>query len=128
VSEAAVSANGWPRPGRAAKGGACRSIRPEPRPPLAQSWVSPALVVSAGGVVAGSMVGRCRLRPRGWRTCGMRAVRFDLLGFDAATQGDQLLRQLVLARIIEPSSKLDAARVLEEIGIQPCPYPTLKRR
>jgi hypothetical protein len=34
----------------------------------------------------------------------------------------------VLARIIEPSSKLDAARVLEEIGIQPCSYPTLKRR
>jgi hypothetical protein len=39
------------------------------------SWVSPALVVSAGGVVAGSMVGRCRLCPRGWRTCGMRSVR-----------------------------------------------------
>jgi hypothetical protein len=39
-----------------------------------------------------------------------------------------VFRQLVLARIIEPSSKLDAARVLEEIGIQPCSYPTLERR
>jgi hypothetical protein len=53
---------------------------------------------------------------------------FDLLGFDAASEGDDVFRQLVLARIIEPSSKLDAARVLEEVGIQPCSYPTLKRR
>jgi hypothetical protein len=53
---------------------------------------------------------------------------FDLLGFDAASEGDEVFRQLVLARIIEPSSKLDAARVLEEVGIAPCSYPTLKRR
>src|SRR4051812_49951361 len=53
---------------------------------------------------------------------------FDLLGFDAAGEGDEVFRQLVLARIIEPSSKLDTARVLEEVGIQPCSYPTLKRR
>src|SRR4051794_5373037 len=53
---------------------------------------------------------------------------FDLLGFDAAGEGDEVFRQLVLARIIEPSSKLDAARVLEEVGVQPCSYPTLKRR
>jgi hypothetical protein len=53
---------------------------------------------------------------------------FDLLGFDAASEGDEVFRQLVLARIIEPSSKLDAARVLEEVGVQACSYPTLKRR
>src|SRR3954469_727921 len=53
---------------------------------------------------------------------------FDLLGFDAAGEGDEVFRQLVLARIIEPSSKLDAARVLQEVGVQPCSYPTLKRR
>ena len=53
---------------------------------------------------------------------------FDLLGFDAASEGDEVFRQLVLARIIEPSSKLDAARVLEEVGIAACSYPTLKRR
>jgi hypothetical protein len=53
---------------------------------------------------------------------------FDLLGFDAASEGDEVFRQLVLARIIEPSSKLDSARVLEEAGIEPCSYPTLKRR
>ena len=53
---------------------------------------------------------------------------FDLLGFDAASEGDEVFRQLVLARIIEPSSKLDAARVLQEVGIAACSYPTLKRR
>jgi DDE family transposase len=53
---------------------------------------------------------------------------FDLLGFDAASEGDAVFRQLVLARIIEPSSKLDSARVLEEAGVEPCSYPTLKRR
>jgi hypothetical protein len=34
----------------------------------------------------------------------------------------------VLARIIEPSSKLDSARVLEEAGIAPASYPTVCRR
>ena len=53
---------------------------------------------------------------------------FDVLGFDAASEGDEVFRQLVLARIIEPSSKLDSARVLEEVGVEPWSYPTLKRR
>ena len=39
-----------------------------------------------------------------------------------------MFRQLVLARIIEPSSKLDSARVLTEVGVAPWSYPTLKRR
>jgi hypothetical protein len=34
----------------------------------------------------------------------------------------------VLARIIEPSSKVDALRVLAETGVQPSAYRTLKRR
>jgi hypothetical protein len=41
---------------------------------------------------------------------------FDLLGFDAAGDGDEVFRQLVLARIIEPSSKLDAACRVPEPG------------
>jgi Transposase DDE domain len=36
--------------------------------------------------------------------------------------------QLVLARIIEPTSKLDSARVLEEAGVEAVSYRTLKRR
>jgi hypothetical protein len=34
----------------------------------------------------------------------------------------------VLARIIEPASKLDSLRVLEEAGVTPASYATLKRR
>jgi hypothetical protein len=36
--------------------------------------------------------------------------------------------QLVMARIIEPASKLDSLRVLEEAGLTAVSYRTLKRR
>jgi len=39
-----------------------------------------------------------------------------------------VFRQLVLARIIEPASKIDSLRVLEEAGEAPPSYATLKRR
>jgi len=53
---------------------------------------------------------------------------YEALGFDAATGGDTVFRDLVLARIIEPTSKVDAARVLEEVGVTPAGYATVKRR
>jgi len=53
---------------------------------------------------------------------------YDTLGFADAASGDVVFRELVLARIIEPTSKLDAARVLSEVGIDPASYATLKRR
>src|SRR4051812_46297937 len=53
---------------------------------------------------------------------------YEVLGFDRATGGDAVFRQLVLARIIEPTSKLDSLRVLEESGIESCSYRTLRRR
>jgi hypothetical protein len=53
---------------------------------------------------------------------------YDVLGFDRAASGDEVFRQLVLARIIEPTSKLDSLRVLAETGIKPCSYRTLRRR
>jgi Transposase DDE domain len=57
------------------------------------------------------------------------AHAYRVLGLEQATGGDEVFRQLVLARIIEPTSKLDAARVLEEAGVaSPAPYATLKRR
>jgi hypothetical protein len=40
---------------------------------------------------------------------------YDALGFNEATQGDEVFRQLVLARIIEPTSKEDSVRVLEDL-------------
>jgi hypothetical protein len=53
---------------------------------------------------------------------------YDMLGFDEAAGGDEVFRQLVLSRIIEPTSKQDSLRVLAEVGIQPASYATLKRR
>ena len=53
---------------------------------------------------------------------------YEHLGFDAATSGDEVFRQLVLARIIEPTSKLDSLRVLVEAGIESVSYATVKRR
>ena len=38
---------------------------------------------------------------------------YRVLGIEAVTKGDTVFRDLVLARIIEPTSKIDAARVLE---------------
>ncbi len=58
--------------------------------------------------------------------CPTHAYR--ALGFDGATGGDEVFRQLVLARIIEPTSKLGSARVLEETGISAPSYRTLLRR
>ena len=56
------------------------------------------------------------------------AHAYRVLGFDEAAGGDAVFAQLVLARIIEPSSKLDSARVLEETGISAPSYRTLLRR
>lgn len=53
---------------------------------------------------------------------------YDVLGFDQAADGDQVFRQLVLARIIEPTSKEDSVRVLFEVGVTAASYRTIKRR
>jgi hypothetical protein len=53
---------------------------------------------------------------------------YRVLGVDAATEGDEVFRDLVAARIIEPTSKVDALRVLSETGVGSAAYRTLKRR
>ncbi len=53
---------------------------------------------------------------------------YRVLGFDSVTKGDNVFRELVLARIIEPTSKIDAARVLGEVGVRAASYATVKRR
>jgi hypothetical protein len=53
---------------------------------------------------------------------------YDRLGFDRAAGGDEVFRQLVLARIVEPTSKLDSLRVLAEVGVGTVSYPTVNRR
>lgn len=53
---------------------------------------------------------------------------YDTLGFAQAAGGDEVFRQLVLARIIEPTSKLGSLRVLDEVGVSPPSYRTVTRR
>ncbi|WP_370180103.1 IS1634 family transposase [Rhodococcus wratislaviensis] len=50
---------------------------------------------------------------------------YDQLGFGVL--GDEVFRDLVIARIVEPGSKLDAARVVRDLGKAPASYATIKR-
>lgn len=50
---------------------------------------------------------------------------YDWLGFDAVD--DPVFRDLVIARIVEPTSKADAARVLTDLGAETVSYRTLQR-
>jgi hypothetical protein len=56
------------------------------------------------------------------------ASGYDVLGLRRAAGGDAVFAELVAARIIEPASKLDSLRVLEESGVAPASYATVKRR
>jgi len=53
---------------------------------------------------------------------------YAVLGFAAASGRDEVFEAPVLARIIEPTSKLDSLRVLAEAGWDPPSYRTVKRR
>ena len=53
---------------------------------------------------------------------------YRALGLEEAAGGDEVFRQLVLARIIEPASKPGSLRVLEEAGASAPSYRTLLRR
>jgi hypothetical protein len=48
---------------------------------------------------------------------------YDVLGFAEAAGGDGVFRQLVRARIIEPTSKQASLRVLEEVGVGAASIP-----
>ena len=50
---------------------------------------------------------------------------FDRLGFDVV--GDEAFAQLVLARIVEPTSKADSLRVLDDLGIARASLRTMFR-
>ena len=56
------------------------------------------------------------------------AAVYRQLGFEKACGRDVVFEQLVTARIIEPTSKQDASRVLAEAGVRALSYRTVKRR
>ncbi|WP_314273401.1 IS1634 family transposase [Actinomyces naeslundii] len=49
------------------------------------------------------------------------------VGLDGLNGADEVFRQLVTARLIEPTSKQDSLRVLAEAGLSPVSYATVKR-
>jgi hypothetical protein len=53
------------------------------------------------------------------------AELYDALGFGAV--GDETFRDLVIARIVEPTSILDTGRVLNDLGQQPGSEKTMRR-
>jgi len=54
-------------------------------------------------------------------------VAYAALGFDVAVP-DAVFGMLALARVVEPTSKLDTIRVLEELGVPAPSYSTIQRR
>jgi hypothetical protein len=50
---------------------------------------------------------------------------YDWLGFDAVD--DVVFRDLVIARIVEPTSKADSRRVLTDLGVDVVSYKTIQR-
>jgi hypothetical protein len=71
---------------------------------------------------------RCRSCRRGPGICGTRCAGPTTRSASPKLDGDVVFRDLVLARIIEPTSKLDSLRVQSEVGIDQASYATLKRR
>ncbi|OLO63322.1 hypothetical protein BKH23_02875 [Actinomyces oris] len=49
------------------------------------------------------------------------------VGLDRLDGADEVFRQIVTARLIEPTSKQDSLRVLAEVGLSPVSYATVKR-
>ncbi len=50
---------------------------------------------------------------------------YDWVGFDAVD--DAVFRDLVIARVVEPTSKADSLRVLADLGSDPMSYKTIQR-
>ncbi|GGO23025.1 hypothetical protein GCM10010980_25680 [Corynebacterium marinum] len=50
------------------------------------------------------------------------------LGLDTATGGDQVFRDLLIARIVQPGSTFDSIETLAELGVASASYPTINRR
>ena len=77
--------------------------------------------LAAGSSPAGAGVGAPITSTRSRLLWDTLTSAYAALGFEAL--GDEAFRAMVLARIIEPTSKADSLRVLEEIG---APHPSLR--
>ncbi|MBT2554997.1 IS1634 family transposase [Arthrobacter sp. ISL-5] len=100
----------------------------EPTPPVKGLIVpaGPGLFEAAGAVTPAGRDGPGRVVGTDSRILfDALAGVFTALGFDGV--GDEVFRGLVIARIVEPTSLLDAGRVLRDLGRLPASYATMKR-
>lgn len=100
----------------------------EPTPPV-KGLIAPAgpgLFEAAGAVTPAGRDGPGRVVGADPRILfDALAGVFTMLGFDGL--GDEVFRDLVIARVVEPTSLLDAGRVLRDLGQSPASYATMKR-
>ena len=83
--------------------------------------IEPAIAVQRPHTAAGRVVGTSsRL------LFDVLAQVYAALGFDAAVR-DEVFRDLVIARVVEPTSILDMGRVLSDLGQPPASDKTLRR-
>ncbi|OYV24301.1 MAG: IS1634 family transposase [Mycobacterium sp. 20-66-4] len=88
-------------------------------------WRTSALI-PAPTAPAGSPVGSGRTVATSSRLLyDVLGAVYDWLGFDGVA--DPVFRDLVIARIVEPTSKLDALRVLADLGAERLSYKTIDR-
>jgi hypothetical protein len=80
------------------------------------------LDLRAGSVPAGQAVITGRSSALLWHVLSSAYAR---LGFDVL--GDETFKQLVLARLVEPTSKADSIRVLDELGVEHASLRTVFR-
>ena len=101
----------------------------EPAPPVAPLVPPPArasLFDAAAGAPADARDGPGRVVATDSRVLfDALAGVYTALGFDAL--GDEVFADLVVARVVEPTSLLAAGRVLTDLGRAPASYATMKR-
>jgi len=88
-------------------------------------WRTGTLTLSAG-VPKGAVVAPGRTAATSSRLLyDVIGAIYDWVGFDVID--DAVFRDLVIARIVEPTSKLDALRVLADLGAETMSYRTIQR-
>ena len=88
-------------------------------------WRSGTLTLAAG-VPKGAVVAPGRTAATSSRLLyDVIGAIYDWVGFDCV--GDAVFRDLVIARIVEPTSKVDSLRVLADLGAEAMSYKTIQR-
>lgn len=89
-------------------------------------WPAASALIPAPPAAQGALVGAGRTAATSSRLLyDVLGAVYDWLGFDVVD--DAVFRDLVIARIVEPTSKLDALRILADLGAELVSYKTVDR-